>query len=127
MNAATVLVVEDNDEIAFLIQFLLEREGFKVELARDGRAAERQIATMSPPRLAMLDVMLPYVDGFQLLGQIRSRKNWERVPVIMLTAKAQESDIVRGLEAGASDYVLKPFKPNELLARVRRLTKEIPT
>lgn len=124
MGAATVLVVEDNDEIAFLIQFLLEREGFQVELARDGRAADQKIAAMPAPSLVMLDVMLPYVDGFQLLQQIRSRKGWERIPVIMLTAKAQENDIVRGLEAGASDYVLKPFKPNELLARVRRLTKQ---
>ncbi len=127
MSAATVLVVEDNNEIAFLIQFLLEREGFRVELARDGRAAELQIATMLPPSLAMLDVMLPYIDGFQLLEQIRSRKGWEQVPVIMLTAKAQESAVVRALEAGANDYVVKPFQPNELLARVRRLTKEIPT
>lgn len=127
MSAATVLVVEDNNEIAFLIQFLLEREGFRVELARDGRAAELQIATMLPPSLAMLDVMLPYIDGFQLLEQIRSRKAWEQVPVIMLTAKAQESAVVRALEAGANDYVVKPFQPNELLARVRRLTKEIPT
>lgn len=127
MSAATVLVVEDNNEIAFLVQFLLEREGFRVELARDGRAAEQQIATMSPPTLAMLDVMLPYIDGFQLLEQIRSRKGWERVPVIMLTAKAQESAVVRALEAGANDYVVKPFQPNELLARVRRLTKGIPT
>lgn len=126
MSAATVLVVEDNKEIAFLVQFLLEREGFRVELARDGRIAEQQIATMPPPGLAMLDVMLPYIDGFQLLEQIRRRKDWERVPVIMLTAKAQESAVVRALESGASDYVVKPFQPNELLARVRRLTKELP-
>jgi len=127
MNAPTVLVVEDNNEIAFLIRFLLEREGFGVELASDGRAAERIIATMSPPHLVMLDIMLPYVDGMQLLAQIRSRKEWERVPVIMLTAKSQEREIVRALEAGASDYVVKPFQPNELLARVRRLTKVSPT
>ena len=127
MNAPTVLVVEDNNEIAFLIKFLLEREGFGVELASDGRAAEQIIATMSPPHLVMLDIMLPYVDGMQLLAQIRSRKEWERVPVIMLTAKSQEREIVRALEAGASDYVVKPFQPNELLARVRRLTKVSPT
>lgn len=126
MSAATVLVVEDNNEIAYLVQFLLEREGFRVELARDGRAAEQQIAAMPAPSLVMLDVMLPYVDGFQLLVQIRSRRDWAQVPVLMLTAKAQESEIVRALEAGANDYVVKPFQPNELLARVRRLTKAIP-
>lgn len=129
MNAPTVLVVEDNDEISFLIQFLLKREGLLVEHARDGRAAEQLIATMPPPRLAMLDVMLPFVDGFQLLLQIRCRKDWAQVPVLMLTAKSLESEIVRALEAGASDYVVKPFQPNELLARVRRLTKvkDVPT
>jgi DNA-binding response OmpR family regulator len=127
MSAATVLVVEDNEEISYLIQFLLERDGFLVELARDGRAAEQKIAKMSPPNLVMLDVMLPYKDGFQLLEQIRLRKGWERVPVLMLSAKAQEGDIVRALEAGASDYIVKPFKPNELLARIRRLKKEVQT
>ena len=127
MSAATVLVVEDNDEISYLVQFLLERDGFRVELARDGRAAEQMIATMSPPDLVVLDVMLPYIDGFQLLGQIRGRKEWEKVPVIMLTAKSQENEIVRALEAGATDYVVKPFQPNELLARIRRVTKGITT
>jgi DNA-binding response OmpR family regulator len=127
MSAATVLVVEDNSEISYLVQFLLEREGLRVELARDGRAAEQMIAAMPPPSLVMLDVMLPYTDGYQLLLQIRSRKEWEQVPVIMLTAKSQESEIVRALEAGANDYVVKPFQPNELLARVRRLSKRIPT
>lgn len=126
MSEATVFVVEDNDEVAFLVKFLLERNGFRVELARDGRAAEQQIATMSAPSLVILDIMLPYTDGFQLLEQIRSCKAWERVPVIMLTAKAQEDAIVRALEAGASDYVVKPFQPNELLARVHRLTKKLP-
>lgn len=123
MSAATVLVVEDNEEICYLIQFLLEREGLEVKVARDGRAAENMIATEEPPDLVVLDVMLPYTDGFQLLGQIRSRREWESTPVIMLTAKSQESDIVRALEAGATDYVVKPFQPNELLARIRRFTK----
>ncbi|MCX7143321.1 MAG: response regulator [Proteobacteria bacterium] len=123
MSAVTVLVVEDDDTIAFLVQFLLEREGFGVDLARDGRAAEQRVAAMQPPALVILDVMLPYIDGFELLEKIRAREGWEKIPVIMLTAKSQESDIVRALDAGASDYVVKPFQPNELLARVRRLTK----
>lgn len=123
MSAATVLVVEDNDEISYLVRFLLEREGFRVELARDGRAAEQMIATLAPPNLVILDVMLPFVDGFQLLGQIRGREDWKSIPVLMLTAKAQEGDIVRALETGANDYVVKPFQPNALIARVRRLTK----
>jgi DNA-binding response OmpR family regulator len=121
-----VLVVEDNDDIAFLIQFLLESEGFGVELARDGRAAAQVIATMAPPSMVVLDVMLPYTDGFQLLAQIRDRQEWAQVPVMMLTAKSQESEIARAHDAGANDYVVKPFQPSDLLARVRRLVKETP-
>ncbi len=119
----TALVVEDSGDISYLIRFLLEREQFQVELAADGREAERLITTLPPPRLVILDVMLPYVDGFQLLLQIRGLDPWKQVPVIMLTAKSQERDIVRALDAGADDYVVKPFQPEELMARVRRLTK----
>lgn len=121
MSVRTILVVEDNDEISYFIRFLLEREKFLVELAPDGRAAEQAINTMTPPSLVILNVMLPYTDGFQLLQQIRNRKEWEGVPVIMLTANSQEGDIVRALEAGANDCVVKPFQPEELLARIRRL------
>lgn len=123
MTEPVVLVVEDNNEISYLLKFLLQRDGLCVELAQDGRVGEQIIATMLPPNLVILDVMMPYVDGFQLLAKIRSQEGWEDVPVLMLTAKAQEGDIVRALEAGASDYVVKPFQPNELLARVRRLVK----
>ena len=78
---------------------------------------------MPPPACALLDVMLPFHDGFQLVRVLRAQPGWERVPVILLTAKTQERDIVRGLEAGADDYVVKPFQPNELLARLRRLVR----
>ena len=123
-NIGTALVVEDDDQIAYLLRFILEREGFKVELARDGRKATELIAQLSPPPvLAMLDVMLPFVDGYQLLAAIRERADWKEVPVVMLTAKSQEKDIVRALDAGAADYVVKPFKPDELRARIKRLIK----
>lgn len=122
-NALTALVVEDKEEIAFLLRFLLERERYHVESANDGRAAEAAIARIAPPSLVVLDIMLPYVDGFQIVQGLRARAGWETVPVIMMTAKSQESDIVRALDAGASDYIVKPFQPNEFLARVRRLVK----
>jgi DNA-binding response OmpR family regulator len=67
--------------------------------------------------------MLPFVDGFELLKQIRSKPNWTELPIIMLTSKAQEKNIVRALEAGANDYIVKPFQPEELVARVRRFVK----
>ncbi len=107
-----------------MIRFMLEREGFVVEVANDGREAEARIAAGDPPALAVLDVMLPFMDGFQLLKKIRATAAWSAVPVIMLTAKSQEGDIVRALDAGASDYVVKPFQPEELLARVRRLVRK---
>jgi DNA-binding response OmpR family regulator len=94
-----------------------------VHQATDGRAAERLIAKLAPAAIVTLDVMLPRVDGYEVLRRIRSTPGWTRVPVIMLTARSQEKDIARGLEAGASDYLVKPFKPDELRARVRRLVK----
>lgn len=123
MSAQTALVVEDSEDVSYLIRYLLEREQFHVELAADGREAERLIATLPPPQLVMLDIMLPYVNGFQLLEKMRSLEPWKQVPIIMLTAKSQERDIVHALDAGATDYVVKPFQPDELMARVRRLTK----
>jgi len=121
MNARTVLVAEDSIQIRYLIRYLLEREQYRVELACDGREAERLIGTLARPSLVLLDIMLPFVDGFQLLERIRSRSDWAGVPVVMLTGKLQEHDIERALQAGASDYVLKPFQPNELVALVKRL------
>jgi DNA-binding response OmpR family regulator len=119
------LVVEDEEQIAYLLRFILSREGFVVEVVNDGRAAQELIASAPPPALVMLDVMLPFVDGYRLLSEIRAREDWKSVPVIMLTAKSQEKDIVRALDAGASDYMVKPFKPEELRARVKRLLKGV--
>lgn len=117
----SILIVEDDEHIAYILEFLLTREGFVVQHAADGREALRIIESSQPPVLVLLDLMLPYHDGFALIGSLRRQPGWEAVPIIMLTAKSQEQDIVRALEAGASDYILKPFQPHELLARVRRL------
>jgi DNA-binding response OmpR family regulator len=116
-----VLVAEDDDQIGFLLQFLLEREGYKVLLARDGNEVKKLIDEILPPRLAMLDIMMPYADGFELLTLIRAKTDWQKTPVIMLTARSQEKDIVRAFEIGATDYIVKPFLPEELKARIRRL------
>lgn len=124
-NPRIAFVVEDDDQIAYLLRFILEREGFKVELASDGRVAQDLIAHGAPPALVLLDVMLPFVDGYQLLAAIRAKDGWENVPVLMLTAKSQEKDIVRALDSGAADYMVKPFKPDELRSRVKRLVKEV--
>lgn len=123
VQSGVALVVEDDDQIAYLLRFILEREGFRVEFASDGRAAVALIESLAPPSLAMLDVMLPHVDGYQLLDMIRARADWQAVPVLMLTAKSQEKDIVRALDSGASDYLVKPFKPDELRARIKRMVR----
>jgi DNA-binding response OmpR family regulator len=117
------LVVEDDAQIAQVLRFILEREGFEVQSAADGRAAAHLIDTLAPPAIVTLDVMLPHADGYELLARIRARPGWEAVPVILLTARSQEKDIVRALDAGANDYLVKPFKPDELRARVRRMVK----
>lgn len=118
---AVVLVAEDDEQIAYLLQFLLEREGYRVVRAADGRDALRLMGEIAPPALVMLDVMMPYADGFAVLARMRATPAWREVPVIMLTARSQERDIVRAFDAGANDYVVKPFLPDELKARIRRL------
>ena len=122
-DAPIALVVEDDEHIAHLLQFMLARAGYEVALQRDGRAAQQYIQSQPAPSIALLDVMLPFLDGFQLVGLVRAQPGWEQVPVIMLTAKTQERDIVRALDAGANDYVVKPFRPDELLARLRRFQR----
>jgi DNA-binding response OmpR family regulator len=117
------LIVEDDDQIATLLTFMLERAGFEALAARDGRAAQKIVETAAPPAIALLDIMLPYIDGFELVAMMRKKEEWKDVPIIMLTAKSQERDIVRALDAGASDYIVKPFKPEELKARIKRLVR----
>ena len=117
-------VVEDDQIIVTILEHLLTRRGYGVEIARDGRQATQYIdATEAAPELVLLDVMLPYVDGFELIRKIREHATWSQVPIIMLTAKSTEQHIVRALDNGANDYVVKPFRPGELMARIRRLTR----
>lgn len=124
--APTVLVAEDDENISHLLSFMLKREKYLVHQARDGRQAKKFIENNPPPAMVLLDVMLPFFDGFALLGLLREQPAWKNTPVIMLTAKTQEQDIVRALSAGANDYVLKPFQPAELLARIKRLSLQRP-
>ncbi len=120
--APLVLVVEDDDHIAQVLRFMLERQGYRVTHLADGRAASEYVAaTHEIPDLVLMDVMLPHLDGFEIVALARARAEWSTVPILMLTAKNTERDTVRALDAGANDFVSKPFQPNELLARVRRL------
>jgi DNA-binding response OmpR family regulator len=119
-SGPTVLIIEDDEQVAHLLQFMLEREGFQVRVAGEGRAALEQAIQSPLPDIILLDVMLPFYSGFELIRLLRRLPGLENVPIIMLTARSGEADIARALDAGASDYILKPFQPIELMARLRR-------
>ena len=114
-----ILVVDDDEDIRSLLRELLARAGYRVEEAANGRAALRQLFE-TPPALVLLDVSMPELDGYQTLERIRDLSD---VPVIMLTARTQELERVRGLASGADDYVPKPFGRQELLARIQALLR----
>jgi two-component system, OmpR family, phosphate regulon response regulator PhoB len=117
-----ILVVEDEDALATLLDYNLMKEGFRVERAADGEEALLRI-TEEPPDLVVLDWMLPKVSGVEVCRQIRANVETRRTPVIMLTARSEEADKIRGLETGADDYVVKPFAMSELVARIRALLR----
>ena len=121
VSRGVAIVVEDDDQIAYLLRFILQKEGYSVKVARDGRAARQLIEQEAPPSVVTLDYMLPYVNGLELLAMMRAQPLWKEVPVLMLSAKSQETDIAHALESGATAYLVKPFKPEELRARVRAL------
>lgn len=122
-----ILVVEDDEHIGQLLKFMLARQGYGIELATDGRIAKAFIETSpTAPALVLMDIMLPYHDGFELVRIIRTQPSWADTPILMLTAKTMEEDIVRALDAGANDYIVKPFQPQELMARMRRFLRDKP-
>ena len=117
-----VLVMEDEDALATLVQYNLEKEGYKVVVAADGEEGMLQIDERLPD-LVLLDWMLPKLSGIEVCRRIRGRPETRNLPVIMLTARGEETDRVRGLDTGADDYVVKPFSLPELLARVHALLR----
>ena len=116
-----VLVIEDDPVVSRLVEHLLMRRGFAVHVATDGLQAQTLLKTLPRPSVVVMDVMLPYLSGFELISELRQTPGWDRVPVIMLTSKSQERDVLRAFDAGVNDYVVKPFRPEEFVARVRRL------
>jgi len=117
-----ILVVEDDPDIAQLVAHYLEKSGFSVDRLANGRDALVSIAAHAPDVL-VLDLMLPQVDGLEICRVVRGNEATAGMPIIMLTARAEESDRIVGLEIGADDYLAKPFSPNELVARVRALVR----
>jgi len=122
MKDTTVLVVEDEEDIQELIAFNLQKEGYKVERAGSGNEALKMAREIQPD-LMMLDLMLPGMNGLEICQQIRENKKTADIPIIMVTAKGEEADIVKGLEMGADDYVTKPFSVKILLIRVKALLR----
>jgi len=119
----TLLIVEDEEITATMLRYLLERRGYGVLHAVDGQQACDHIDKRPPPTLVLLDVMLPYRNGLQVLAYLRKNPEWRQVPVIMLTSDSSERDIQQALDAGANDYLIKPFNPRELTARLQRFIK----
>lgn len=115
-----VLVADDNDDILALVTFRLERAGYTVIQARDGEEALR-MATEQKPSLAILDLMMPRLDGYEVTRGIRGDPAIADMPVVLLTARSQEADVARGFDVGADDYIRKPFSPQELLSRVQAI------
>jgi DNA-binding response OmpR family regulator len=120
LSVARILLVEDNEDLAFGLRATLEFEGYEVEVAGDGREGCERIAA-DRPDLVVLDLMLPELDGYEVLSRLR--KEGDRTPVLILTARGEEGDVVLGFDRGADDYVTKPFSTVELLARVRALLR----
>ena len=127
MGAAShkkVLIVEDEQDILQLVKLYLEKEGFQAVTAMTGPEGLRRIKAEKPD-LVVLDLMLPEMDGLEVCKRLRAAPDTAMLPIIMLTAKAEESDTIIGLELGADDYVTKPFSPKELVARVKVLLRRL--
>ena len=118
------LVVEDNEHVSYMLSFILERAGYDVIPALNGRDAQAAIQNITPVDVVVLDLMLPYVSGYQLISEMRNDPLWQHVPIVVLSGKVLEQDIVKALDLGANDYITKPFRPEELLARLRRIVAD---
>ncbi len=117
-----ILVAEDDPDIASLLSLYLQKAGYETSVVSSGRDVLPHVRK-DPPALLLLDVMLPGLDGLEVCRMLRADVNTAAVPIIMLTAKAEESDRIVGLELGADDYITKPFSPNEVVARIRALLR----
>ena len=117
-----ILIVEDEEDVMELIRYNLAKEGFNCDSAYNGQEALRKAQAISPD-LVLLDLMMPEVDGLEVCKRLKNSSQTEHIPIVMVTAKSDESDIVTGLELGADDYITKPFSPKVLVARVRTVLR----
>jgi len=117
-----ILIIEDETDIAELIRYNLEREGYRVNISSTGEKGIKE-ACLKTPDAVILDLMLPGIDGLDVCRSLRNNDKTRNIPILMLTAKSEEADIVTGLEVGADDYITKPFSPRVLLARLRAVLR----
>jgi DNA-binding response OmpR family regulator len=117
-HVPVLLIADDDEDILMLVQLRLSRSGYEVVVARDGEEALR-LAREKQPDLAVLDWMMPKASGLEVLRAIRADAQTREIPVVLLTARASDADIQEGLDAGADDYIAKPFSPQELAARIQ--------
>lgn len=120
MSKKTVLIADDEDNILISLEFLLRQAGYEPLIAHDGREAV-DLALAHKPDLLLLDVMMPHKDGFQACQEIRESGALPDVPIVMLTAKGRDADLIKGMAMGADEYIVKPFSTRELMARIRAL------
>ena len=118
--AKKIVLAEDEPQIAKLVEFKLKKEGYQVTWKKNGEESLKAIKEEKPD-LILLDVMMPVMDGYEVLRQVKEDEQLRDIPVIMLTARAQERDVVKGIGSGAEDYITKPFHPAELLVRVKKI------
>jgi two-component system phosphate regulon response regulator PhoB len=122
MSKEKVLVIEDEEDILALVRFNLVKAGFSVDVAASGEEGLKKI-TLGHPDLIVLDIMLPNINGLDVCRQVRAESSLDDIAIVMMTAKGEEEDIVKGLELGADDYVTKPFSPQVLVARIKAVLR----
>ena len=123
MMAAKILIVDDEQSIVRLVEVTLSKKGYDTITATDGREALAKVDS-DHPDLVIMDVMMPHIDGFEAIKILKEKEATRDIPVIMLTAKRHDADLIHGLEAGAVSYLTKPFAPNELVTIVERILAE---
>ena len=116
-----VLIVEDDDDMASLMRRILEKDGWTVHRAADGKSSKEMFGRLAPPALVTLDIFLPDASGVDLILDVRATPGWEQVPIVMVTAKSKDKDANWAIKSGADAYLVKPFKPGELRDCVRRV------
>jgi two-component system, OmpR family, alkaline phosphatase synthesis response regulator PhoP len=122
----TILIIEDEKDIAEILEYNLRKEGYQTITAANGEEGLEKIRKNSPD-IIILDLMLPGIDGFDVCRQLKTDKKTNTIPILMLTAKSEDTDIVTGLELGADDYVTKPFSPKVIIARIRAIIRRLKT